>query len=235
MKNKDKKRIFSDMQELGLAALSHVNRMDDSEKWDELSVLLTAHATEILFKAKIAQEHPLLIFETFPKATDSEISLSNLFNEGHTIEWNTLPNMLWATVNSKLNSKQVDSFKKFGKLRNGIQHFGAVPKGENGNGKAYMEAIRFIYNVIDPLIYRWWKLYAVDYSQDYNEEKYPEENIVYWDYIKNYIIGYGIDFHVSPRLAKNTGLWWDDAKSEISPKYYNKIQKQIDKFKISQS
>ena len=98
MKRAKRKQIFFDMQELGLAALSHVNRMDDSDKWDELSVLLVAHATEILFKAKIAQEHPLLIFEKLPKATDYEISAEDLFLNGHTIEWNSLPKMLWATL-----------------------------------------------------------------------------------------------------------------------------------------
>lgn len=36
MKRAEKEQIFCDMQELGLAALSHVNRMDDTDKWDEL-------------------------------------------------------------------------------------------------------------------------------------------------------------------------------------------------------
>lgn len=234
MKREEKTRIFSDMQELGLAALSHVNRMDNSEKWDELSVLLTAHATEILFKAKIAQEHPLLIFEKFPKADDDEISLKSLFKDGHTIEWNSLPNMLWATVNYKLSKNRKDHFKEFGNLRNGIQHFGAIPNGDNGKGIAYLEAVKFIYNVIDPLIFQWWKLYAIDYSQDYNEELDADENQFYWDYIKNYIIRYEIDFHVSPRLANNANLWWDDTKNDTKIEYQHKIQKQIDKI-ISQN
>lgn len=234
MKKKEKKKIFNDMLELGLAALSHINRMDNSEKWDELSVLLTAHATEILFKAKIAEEHPLLIFEKFPKSKNDELSLANLFDEGHTIEWNILPDMLWATVDCKLNKKEKESFKKFGNLRNGIQHFGAVPTDTNGNGIAYMESTKFIYNVLDPLLYKWWKIYVIDCSQDYNSDIYEDENTVYWDYIKNYIIRYEINFHVSPHLAYNTYLWWDESKNDTSIKYRNKIQKQIDKI-ISQS
>lgn len=229
MKKTEKDKIFHDMQDLGLSALSHVNRMDDTVKWDELSVLLVAHATEILFKARIAQEHPLLIFERFPDPTDNELSLINLFSNGHTIEWSKLPNMLWATVDYKLTKVQKDKFKKFGDLRNGIQHFGAVPVNEDGNGMAYLEAVRFIYEVLDPLLYKWWKICVIDYSQDYDENVSPEENKSYWDYIKNYIVGYELDFHVSKRLKENTILWWDNEKLETSIEYQNKIQKQIDK------
>ena len=229
MKRDEKEQIFCDMQELGLAALSHVNRMDDTDKWDELSVLLVAHATEILFKAKIAQEHPLLIFEKFPKATDYEISAEDLFLNGHTIEWNSLPNMLWATVDCKLNKKQKEMFVNFGNLRNGIQHFGAVPKSKDHEGLAYMEAIKFIYTVLDPLLYKWWKICVIDYSQDYNEELSPEENTKYWNYIKNYIINYELDFHISKRLKDNADLWWNKEKTETSIEYQNKIQKKIDK------
>lgn len=222
------------MKELGLSALSHVNRMDSSEKWDELSVLLTAHAAEILFKAKIVQEHPLLIFEKYPKPKDDEISLTNLFDEGHTIEWNTLPNMLWATVNCKLTKSQKEQFIKFGNLRNGIQHFGAVPKGTDGNGISYLAAVKFIYSVLDPLLYKWWRIYTIDFSQDYNENCDIEDNKLYWEYIKNYVVRYEIDFHVSKRLANNTNLWWDETKADTKIEYQNRIQKQIDKI-ISQN
>lgn len=225
MKIEDKEKIPYDMRELGLAALSHANRMDTANKWDELSVLLTAHATEILFKARIAQEHPLLIFEKFPKATDEKISLKNLFDDGHTIEWNALPNMLWATVDCSLPKRVKDKFKAFGNLRNSIQHFGASPN----NKIAYLEAIKFIYEVVDPLINDWWGLYAIDYSQDYNEELEPDENPSYWEFIKNYIIQYEIDFKVSPRLANNTDLWWDATKKDTKKSYQSKIQNQINK------
>jgi hypothetical protein len=233
MKKEEKKHIFKNMQKLGLSALAHANRMDPSEKWDELSVLLTAHATEILIKAKIAQEHPLLIFENFPKTNDNELSLSSLFYEGHTIEWSSLPNMLWAITNTNLDRNQKDAFKNFGNLRNGIQHFGAVPKDNSGMGIAYMRFVEFIYSFIDPLIYKWWKLYAVDYSQDYNEDIDPEENETYWDYIREYLVQYQIEFTVSPRLAMHTDLWWDKKKDETDIRYQKIIQKQIDK-QISQ-
>ncbi len=62
------KNVANNMLELGLGALTHANRhaayQDPvNDKWGELSVLQAAHAAEILIKARIAQEHPLLIME----------------------------------------------------------------------------------------------------------------------------------------------------------------------------
>ena len=73
--NNELRNVAENMRELGLGALTHANRhaaYQDivNDKWAELSVLQAAHAAEILIKAKIAEEHPLLIFEKFPKITD---------------------------------------------------------------------------------------------------------------------------------------------------------------------
>ena len=100
--NNELRNVAENMRELGLGALTHANRhaaYQDivNDKWAELSVLQAAHAAEILIKAKIAEEHPLLIFEKFPKITDDNLSLLSLFEDGHTIEWSQLPNRLWAT------------------------------------------------------------------------------------------------------------------------------------------
>ena len=37
-----------------------------NDHWPELSVLQAAHAAEFLVKARIAEEHPLLVFERLP-------------------------------------------------------------------------------------------------------------------------------------------------------------------------
>ena len=148
--NNELRSVAENMRELGLGALTHANRhaaYQDivNDKWAELSVLQAAHAAEILIKARIAEEHPLLIFEKFPKITDDNLSLLSLFEDGHTIEW-------------------------FGKLRNSIQHFGATPKDVN----ASLETLRFIYSVIDPFIYECWQLYAIDFDEDYDSyEHFP--------------------------------------------------------------
>ena len=69
------KSIPDDMRELGLAALSHANRIEpQTDKWAELSILQVAHAMEILIKARIAEEHPLLVFDKLPKPTKNNIN-----------------------------------------------------------------------------------------------------------------------------------------------------------------
>lgn len=59
------------MLDLGLGALAHANRHAayapmENHRWPELSIIQAAHAAELLIKARIAQEHPLLIFEKLP-------------------------------------------------------------------------------------------------------------------------------------------------------------------------
>ena len=66
------------------------------------------------------------------------------------------------------------------------------------------------------MLYKWWRICIIDYSQDYNEELSPEENTKYWNYIKNYIINYELDFHISKRLKDNADLWWNKEKTETS-------------------
>jgi hypothetical protein len=61
---------------LALGALAHANWhanyiSHENDCWPELSVLQAAHAAELLIKARIAEEHPLLIFENLPKASSS--------------------------------------------------------------------------------------------------------------------------------------------------------------------
>lgn len=81
------------MQKLGLGALAHANRHAvyyscDNSMWSELSVLQAAHAAELLIKARIAQEHPLLIFEDLPRSTQAingYLDLEDLFQKEKTL------------------------------------------------------------------------------------------------------------------------------------------------------
>lgn len=63
------------MRDLGLGALAHANRQapyyGDNPSWPDLAVLQAAHAAALLIKARIAQEHPLLIFEHLPRSTQA--------------------------------------------------------------------------------------------------------------------------------------------------------------------
>jgi hypothetical protein len=192
------KNVANNMLELGLGALTHANRhaayQDPvNDKWGELSVLQAAHAAEILIKARIAQEHPLLIFDKFPKILNAEISLQDLFEDGRTIEWSELPNRLWATTGERLDN--VCLFNKFGKIRNGIQHFGDVPDQISPS----LETLKFIYGVIDPFINKCWGYYAIDFDEDLDS----------YIYFLQTLISYEIKFLVSEEAAKCSNDWSD--------------------------
>ena len=241
-------QIAQTMKELGLAALSRVNNARIAQdKWTGiLSVLQAAHAMEILAKARIAEEHPLLLFDTYPKPQrDREnrivdgMTVEQLCEKGRTIEWSSMTEMLWLTAD--VRSIDLTAFQEFGKLRNMIQHFGIVPEGKQ---VSYLTTLSFIYGVIDPFINECWGLFAVDYCQDYQEER--EDNSAYWGFIRRYLAGNEIAFKVSPTLAENRGLWWtalsvegedpsgqlggagaDDGPIEVSRRYYESVEGQL--------
>jgi hypothetical protein len=211
--------VAKDMLGLGLAALAHANRHaayynPDNDKWSELSVLQAAHATEIIIKARIAQEHPLLIFEDFPKesSTNAETSLTldALFEQGRTVQWSDLPNRLWATTGKTVPN--VEMFRKFGKLRNGVQHFGSIPDKID---TAY-EVLNFIFSVVDPFINASWGLFAVDYDEDHaSQENFPCT-----------LLHREILFLVSKDVARYSEYWEVDWSS-LERNYSSEMQKRI--------
>src|SRR4051812_23096465 len=104
--NPNLRGIWQHMRNLGLGALAHANYHAaylsiDNDRWPELSILQAAHAAELLIKARIAQEHPLLIFDHLPKSANSAgglLDLEDLFRQGRTIQWSDLPERLWAST-----------------------------------------------------------------------------------------------------------------------------------------
>jgi hypothetical protein len=166
------------MLSLGLGALAHANwhaNYDSYENrfWPELSVIQAAHAAEILIKARIAQEHPLLVFEQVPKPetpTQTFLTIDQLMENGRTYQYTDLPGRLWATTGIRIPNLQ--KFQSFGRLRNTIQHF-TSPNRDVSN-----DAIDFIYDVIDPFINHCWGLFAVDYNEDYEHPKYLVEGLI---------------------------------------------------------
>ncbi|TPN95291.1 hypothetical protein FJ980_26185 [Mesorhizobium sp. B1-1-5] len=178
---------------LGLGALAHANwhanyYSMENRYWNELSVLQAAHACEILIKARIAQEHPLLIFDHLPKTPSDGglLSLQKLVESGRTYQFTDLPDRLWATTGIRM--PDVHRFQAFGRFRNCIQHF-SVPDGFDAAG----ETVRFIYGVIDPFIHQCWGLHAIDYNEDYEPYTYLIANL----------IRRGILFSVSLEAAKH--------------------------------
>jgi hypothetical protein len=146
------KSVHQHMLLLGLGALAHANwhaNYDSYENrfWPELSVIQAAHAAEILIKARIAQEHPLLVFEQVPKPenpTQAFLTIDQLMENGRTFQYVDLPGRLWATTGIRIPNLQ--KFQLFGRLRNTIQHF------TSPNRDVSADAIDFIYEVIDPFM-----------------------------------------------------------------------------------
>ena len=163
----DCKKISEHMRWLGLGILSQAQKNTFYGRYLEaldlgvFAVLQSAHAAEILIKAAIAQEHPLLIFDRVPQSSSTDddlLSISDLFKDGKTIEYSKLPERLWAATGYRIS--EVSVYKSFGQLRNKIQHF-ACP-----NTALSHETGEFIYKVIDPLMGHFWNLYAAQYCDD---------------------------------------------------------------------
>ena len=175
----DLREVYKHMINLGMSALTHANyhanyHSYENPMWSELSVLQAAHSAEILIKARIAQEHPLLIFDKIPHSSSESAELltfEHLLEKGKTILYSDLPERLWATTGIKL--RDIEVFNKFGFLRNKIQHF-ASPK-DIDCGK---EALKFIFNIIDPFINECWGLYAIDCNEDSEQYKYLIEGLI---------------------------------------------------------
>jgi len=210
----DKDAISSHMRELGLSALAHATHHAmyysmENRKWSELSVLQAAHAAEILIKARIAQEHPLLIFDKLPNSSNTTTSLEvdQLYDQGRTIQYSALPNQLWATTGLNIPNRQ--EFDEFGKIRNSIQHF--LPKDGVEHNKV---ALDFIYKVIDPFIHECWGLYAVDFFEDMDGAPY----------LINALVGNGIYFLVSPEVTDD---WiWEEVEWPLdTPQYKSEMEK----------
>ncbi|MGQ2184866.1 hypothetical protein ACT4MK_16155 [Bradyrhizobium barranii] len=177
------------MLHLGLGALAHANwhanyHSFENDSWPELSVLQAAHAAEILVKARIAQQHPLLIFEHLPKppTQKTKLTLEHLLQDGRTYQYGELPDRLWAATGVQIPNLAL--YRSFGRLRNSIQHFTSPKKDVS------KDAIEFIYGVIDPFIHQCWKLFAIDYNEDHEP----------YTYLVSGLIRRGVPFLVSPGL-----------------------------------
>lgn len=153
-----------------------------------LSVTLAAHAGEILTKARIAEQHPLLIFETLPKPSPEvdQLDIRQLLDFGRTVPYRDLPDLLWASTGYRMKTK--DQFLEFAKLRNAITHF-AVPEGELAD-----ETLRYAFEVIDPLVGDFWKESVLPYAE------YWDDVIVDEGYLKERLESIGLT--ISNRESK---------------------------------
>ena len=209
--------VWEHMCNLGLGALAHANRHSayaaiENQSWHELAVLQAAHAAELLIKARIAQEHPLLIFEHLPRsaqAVGAHLDLEDLFSQGRTFQWSDLPERLWAATGIILPNRE--RYDRFGKIRNAIQHFGPHPGVDPTD-----ETLRFVFEVIDPFINDCWGLFAVDYDED-------DSPYVYFVFA---LVHREIKFLVSPEAAATFDGWEVDW-STVSEEYRNEMHSRV--------
>ena len=98
------KDVSGHMKEVGLGVLSQAqqnnfyNCMGSTRLQTSIfAVLQAAHAAELLIKACIAEQHPLLIFSNIPKSGSGNgelLDIQSLMKSGRTIDYVDLPERL---------------------------------------------------------------------------------------------------------------------------------------------
>ncbi len=152
-----------------------------------LSVLQAAYAAELIIKACIAEVEPKEIFSKLPKSDypeQNKFDFTSLFENGRTLEFSKLPRKLEQVRDYKIKDKE--RYYAFGKLRNGIQHL-AVPDLDLSQITG-----EFIYKVLDPILWDFWNLYAVEYCNDEELE---------FNFLPT-LVRMGIDFRCPPKWIK---------------------------------
>ena len=123
-----------------------------------MCVVHAAHAAEILLKARIAQEHPLLIFSRLPKMdpNKSSLLLMDLIEGGRTLTYEELPDQLWATTGIKI--KGIEQYRKFGRLRNQIIHLSTA----SAKNLAKLTTC-YSLELIDPMVESFWGSSVIEF------------------------------------------------------------------------
>lgn len=129
---------------------------------NRLCVIDATHGIELIIKARIAQEHPLLIFKDIPTNQEKYklLDFEQLYDQGKTYSYSELPNILWATTGYKI--KNIKKYKDFGKLRNGLMHF-AVLKDNLAH-----ETLLFVFEFVDYIIQDFWGENLIKYAEEFD-------------------------------------------------------------------
>jgi hypothetical protein len=190
---------------------AHIYNSVGFGKWLEFSVIHAAHAVELLLKARIAEEHPMLIFKHPPKKLHAP-DLEDLLNS-RTIDYQDLPHLYSTTTG--MSFPNLEEFNKLGALRNRIQHFLPPPDVDFGGA-----ALIGIYTVADPILNACWG----DYAVDYNEDDPP------YDYLVETLINRRISFLVSSDSASSVLAELQTLKKQGNPeddKYISVMQERV--------
>jgi hypothetical protein len=142
-----------------------------------MSIVNTAHGAELLLKARIAKEHPLLIFEKLPKPSGLNIlNINSLIENGTTVKYSELPDLLWASTGYAMSAKHKKAFTNFGIERNRIVHLG-LP----GAGTDSTFVMSFLLETLDYICQDIFEASFVLYADEFDEvtvsEGYLKEQI----------------------------------------------------------
>lgn len=137
-----------------------------------MAVGQAAQGAELAIKARIAQEHPLLLFNTLPKSVNApdQLTIQELYEYGRTIQYHELPEVLWATTGLRLAN--VEHFQRFGRLRNASIHF-ALPVSED----FHTLTLEFLFEVMEPLVRQFWQESIVPHAAVWDEYVYEPDGL----------------------------------------------------------
>jgi len=168
----DIKNMANHMREFGLyvlgQSLEHATFSEMGNPYfHAIAIVQAAHAAEIIIKARIAQEHPLLIFSSLPKAIPDEnklLDIEDLLARGRTYTYFELPDILWATTGYRISN--ADIYIEFGKLRNMLQHL----LRPSNNVELGDKTIKYVFTVVEPMINIFWNDTCINYIGLLGEE-----------------------------------------------------------------
>lgn len=165
----DLRGISEDMKQFALAVLSRAayDLTFSTNMHPYASAMAIGEAgqgAELAIKARIAEEHPLLLFATLPKSKSASgmLTVDELLEHGRTVQFSELPELLWATTGFRM--ERVEQFQHFGLLRNACVHFALPP-----SGNWHSETLRFLFEVVDPIVQHFWKESIANHSLHWDE------------------------------------------------------------------
>lgn len=172
---KDKKGISFSMKNFGLSIVAkgilNVIKEDNLPYEHALGVINVAHGFEILLKARIVEEHPLLIFERSLSnekiKKGKELEFQDLLDNGRTVDYSKLPYQLWAVTGYVLKDEKL--FKEFGLIRNQIIHFHA-PLTLSLSELTF----KYSFTLIEEAINDWWDKSIFEYIKVFDRNAYKD-------------------------------------------------------------
>lgn len=172
-----------------------------------MCIVHAAHAAEILLKARIAQEHPLLIFSKLPKLNGNSLnpSLIDLLEKGRTLSYEELPDQLWNTTGIKI--KLIDQYREFGKLRNQIIHFSMVSVHQLD-----ILTLKYSLQLLDPLIEDFWGKSVIEFIKRDPDPTLDYQSLFQTGLLEEMIIskGFSIDQRLRRILGEDSQRAWEE-------------------------